>query len=175
MPLRVVVLPQDASLQDRVRKHQTRRQDILLEMGALRRRAELPLKTIGARQVDAFARVLRGKLLGNKSFAKQYLRTLVTEIRVDGEQVRITGSNAALAQAVAQTKTDARARVPTFDRIGSPTRARTWDLRINRAALAQLVFTQRFNALRLPYSVNFRRDTALSVPLSIRQAAPIDR
>lgn len=75
------VLPQDASLQERVRRNQTRRQDILLEMGALRRRAELPLKTIGARQVDAFARVLRGKLLGNKPFAKQYLRTLVTEIR----------------------------------------------------------------------------------------------
>jgi site-specific DNA recombinase len=108
------VLPQDASLQERVRKHQTRRQDILLDMGALRRRAELPLKTIGARQVDAFAHVLRGKLLGNKSFAKQYLRTLVTEIRVDGEQLRLTGSNAALAQAVAQTNMDTRAGVPTF-------------------------------------------------------------
>ncbi len=107
-------LPQDASLQDRVRKHQTRRQDILLEMGGLRRRAELPLKTIGARQVDAFARVLRDKLLGNKAFAKQYLRMLVTEIRVDGEQLCVTGSNAALALAVAQTNTDARAGVPTF-------------------------------------------------------------
>ena len=42
--------------------------------GRVRRRAELPLKTIGTRQVDTFARVLRGKLLGNKAFAKQYLR-----------------------------------------------------------------------------------------------------
>jgi len=63
------ILPQDASLQDRVRRHQTRRQDILLEIGGLRRRAELPLKTIGAQQVDSFARVLREKLLGHKGFA----------------------------------------------------------------------------------------------------------
>ena len=39
---------------------------------------------------------------------------LVTEIRVEGEQLRVTGSNAALAQAVAQTKMDTRAGVPTF-------------------------------------------------------------
>ena len=83
-------------------------------MGGLRRRADLPLKTIGARQVDTFARVLRGKLLGNKAFAKQYLRLLVSEIRVEGEQLTVTGSNAALAQAVAQTKMDSPDGVPTF-------------------------------------------------------------
>jgi DNA invertase Pin-like site-specific DNA recombinase len=107
------ILPQDASLQDRVRKHQTRRQDILLEIGALRRRAELPIKTIGAQQVDAFARVLRGKLLGHKGFAKQYLRTLVSEIRAEGDQLRMTGSNAVLALAVAETKMHTPTRVPT--------------------------------------------------------------
>jgi hypothetical protein len=53
------VLPQDASLQERVRKHQTRRQDILLEMGGLRRRAELPLKTIRPNQVDTRSRSAR--------------------------------------------------------------------------------------------------------------------
>ena len=79
-------LPLDGSLQDRVHRHQTRRQDILLEMGAMRREAELPLKTIGASQIDAFSRVLRGKLLGDKAFAKQYLRTLVTLPRFDVHQ-----------------------------------------------------------------------------------------
>ena len=108
------LLPQDASLHERARKHQTRRQDLLLEMGGLQRRAELPLKTIGAQQVDAFTRVLRGKLLGNKAFAKQYLRMLVSEISVEGEQLTVTGSNAALAQAVAQTKKDTLGGVPTF-------------------------------------------------------------
>jgi hypothetical protein len=39
---------------------------------------------------------------------------LITEIRVDGEQLRVTGSNAALAQAVAQMKMDTPAGVPTF-------------------------------------------------------------
>ena len=107
-------LPQDETLQERVRMHQTRRQDILLELGGVRRRAELPIKTIGASQIDAFARVLRGKLLGNKAFAKQYLRLLVTEIRVEGTQLRVSGSNAALAQAVAGTKMDTPNGVPTF-------------------------------------------------------------
>ena len=38
---------------------------------------------------------------------------LVTEIRVEGEQLRVTGSNAALAHAVAQAKVDTR-EMPTF-------------------------------------------------------------
>ena len=62
----------------------------------------------------SFTRVLRSKLLGNKAFAKQYLRVLVTEIRVEGEQLRVSGSNAALAQAIAQTKMGASDGVPTF-------------------------------------------------------------
>ena len=65
-------------------------------------------------QIDAFARVLRGKLLGNKAFAKQYLRLLVTEIRVEGKQLLVSGSNAALAQVVAGTKMDTPDGVPTF-------------------------------------------------------------
>ena len=39
---------------------------------------------------------------------------LVSEIRVEGEQLRVSGSNAALAQAVAQTKVDTLGGVPTF-------------------------------------------------------------
>src|SRR6478672_5584369 len=96
-------LPQDGACRTVSASIRRDARNILLEMGALRRRAELPLKTIEARQVDAFARILRGKLLGSKSFAKQYLRTLVTEIRVSGEQLSLTDINAALAQAVAQT------------------------------------------------------------------------
>ena len=57
---------------------------------------ELPLKSIGPRQVDAFARVLREKLLANKPFAKQYLRRLVSEIRVERDRLTVIGSNAAL-------------------------------------------------------------------------------
>jgi len=74
----------------------------------------MELKDLGTRQVNAFARVLRDKLLGNRSFAKQYLQMLVTEIRGNGEQLRVTGSNAALARAVARTNRDTCAGVSTF-------------------------------------------------------------
>ena len=67
-------------------------------------------------QVGVFARVLRDKLLTNKGFAKRYLQALVSQIRLEGRELRIGRSNAVLAQAVAQTKLDCPAVVPTFDR-----------------------------------------------------------
>jgi hypothetical protein len=44
--------------------------------------------------------LLREKLLENGAFAKEYLRLLVHEIRVNKRDVKITGSYAALAKAV---------------------------------------------------------------------------
>jgi hypothetical protein len=61
-------------------------------MGGLRRQQELPLKSIGPQHVDAFSRVMREKLLGNKPFAKQYLRLLVTEIRVERDKITSLGA-----------------------------------------------------------------------------------
>jgi site-specific DNA recombinase len=108
------VLPLDASLQERVRKQQTRRQEILIEMAGLRRREAVPLQNLQAGHIDGFARVVRAKLLTNSGFAKQYLRLLVSEIRLDGPEIKITGSYAALAQAVAQTRKGVSDGVPTF-------------------------------------------------------------
>ena len=45
--------------------------------------------------------MVREKLLENGAFAKEYLRLLVHEIRVNKREVQITGSYAALAQAAA--------------------------------------------------------------------------
>ena len=57
---------------------------------------------------------MRVKLLDRESgFSKQYLRLLVSEIRVLGNEVRMTGSKAALASAMLQKKMDT-AKVPTF-------------------------------------------------------------
>jgi site-specific DNA recombinase len=109
------VLPLDASLQERARKLQTRRQEILIEIGNLRQRESLPAAGLKPGYIDAFAQVLRTRLLGDKHLAKQYLRLLVTAIRLTGQELKITGSYAALAQAVAQTKTGTHDAVPTFD------------------------------------------------------------
>jgi site-specific DNA recombinase len=109
------VLPLDASLQERARKLQTRRQEMLIEIGNLRQRESLPKACLKPGYIDAFARVLRAKFLGDKHLAKQYLRLLVTEIRLTGQELKMTGSYAGLAQAVTQTKTGTHSAVPTFD------------------------------------------------------------
>jgi hypothetical protein len=65
------------------------------------------------KHIDAFTKLLRAKLLENGPFAKEYLRLLVHEIRVNKREVKITGSYVALAQAVAGNPDDATG-VPRF-------------------------------------------------------------
>jgi site-specific DNA recombinase len=49
--------------------------------------------------------VLRGKLLDSKSkFAKDYLKTLVNEIRADDNEAEISGNYSALASAILDQK-----------------------------------------------------------------------
>ena len=67
------LLPSDSSLHDHVRKLQARRQAILIELANLRQRGSLPLNALKPGYIDAFARVLREKLLKDKGLAKQYL------------------------------------------------------------------------------------------------------
>ena len=56
-------------------------------------------------KIKAFTRALRTKLLDPKSeFGRAYLRILVNEIRMDGNQATISGSYAAMTQAVAEMK-----------------------------------------------------------------------
>ena len=105
------ILPLDAQLQQRSRKLQTRRQEILTEMAGNKRRREMP--AIKPRQVELFCQALKIKLNDRQSgFAKHYLRHIVSEIRVTGKQAVVTGSSAALAMAVAETKKDTSLEVP---------------------------------------------------------------
>ena len=46
------------------------------------------------KHIDAFTQPVREKLLANGAFAKEYLRLLPQEIRVNKREVRITGSYA---------------------------------------------------------------------------------
>ena len=104
----------DASLQERVRKYQARRQAILIELANLRQRGSLPLSYLKPGHIHAFSQVLREKLLVDKGFAKQYVRLLVADIRLEGNTLRMTGSYAALPEAVAEAKTGTHGGVPTF-------------------------------------------------------------
>ena len=98
------ILELDATLQTRAQGHKAKREAILTEMAGLRRRQDLPLAGLSAAKVHQFCQALKNVLLGsNKAFAKRYLRALVSDIRVAGNLVTITGSDVALAAAVAGT------------------------------------------------------------------------
>ncbi len=84
---------------------------MLTQMAGHKRRQQMP--TIKPKQIDLFCQALRMKLKeGKPGFAKQYLRYFVSEIRVTGNEVVMTGSNAALAAAIAETKKGTSHEVP---------------------------------------------------------------
>ena len=82
----------------------------------LRRQKELPLAQLGRKHVNAFCSALKDKLWDRGSnFGKEYLKLLVDEIRVDKKEVRLSGSYAALAGALAMsTKPGVPSIVPVY-------------------------------------------------------------
>ena len=82
-------------------------------MAGYRRQQQLP--DIKQNQLEAFTKALRSKLLDRSSgFGKEYLKLLVSEIRIKNNQAEITGSYSALAHAVEVSKMGALDRVPSF-------------------------------------------------------------
>jgi site-specific DNA recombinase len=107
-------LPMDGTLQERAQKLKARRESILVEMAGTRRQGAMPLDKINAGQIKAFGDAMRAKLLDRENgFSKRYLRLLVNEIRVSGNEIKMTGSKAAIVYAVLQKKLDTEL-VPSF-------------------------------------------------------------
>ena len=108
-------LPLDETLQQRSHKLQARRQEVLLEIAGLKRQREMPTDLLKPQHVSAFSQAIRSKLLDRSShFGKDYLKLLVNEIRIEGNEAHISGSYNALACAIAETKKGNPQRVPTF-------------------------------------------------------------
>ncbi len=115
-------LPLDATLQERVHKHHARRQEILTEIAGLRRKKELPVSKLGKKNIIAFSLALKDIFRDKGSnFGKEYLKLLVSEIRVDKKEVRLSGSYSAMASALhMSTKREHLERVPSFDPVWLP-------------------------------------------------------
>jgi hypothetical protein len=107
------VLKLDDTLRQRTDKLQAQRQAILTDIARLKTKTTVPAHILQQKHIDAFTRLVRAKLLQNGAFAKEYLRLLVHEIRVNKREVQITGSYAALAQAVEGNPDDVMG-VPRF-------------------------------------------------------------
>ena len=109
------MLPMGNTLRERAHRHQARRQEVLTEMAGLRRQKEMPITQLGAKKIDAFCTALKQRLQDTETnFAKDYLRLLVDEIKVEGKEVRLKGSYGALAGMLNKTKAGNLERVPTF-------------------------------------------------------------
>lgn len=66
----------------------------------------MPIKQLGPKNID--------------KFCKECLKLLVDEIRIEGKEIRIRGSYAALAGVLEKTKADNSLRVPTFGNVWLP-------------------------------------------------------
>ena len=76
---------------------------------------EVPLNRLTPAHVQKFTRALRTRLLDTVSgFGKAYLNLLVDEIRLDGNELHIKGSDRALARAVSLSKEGKLGEVPSF-------------------------------------------------------------
>ncbi len=106
----------DETFRRRLQQAKSAREAVLIEIAGHRRRTAAPVPRFAPSQVEAFSQVIRAKLLDKSStFAKDYLHSLVEEVRVEGNAATITGSNSALIAAVA-VKKEGTGSVPSFMR-----------------------------------------------------------
>jgi site-specific DNA recombinase len=91
----------DVTLQEYIRAKQRERETVDSELSALEARQHLPFKKVGRAHIEKFVAAAKRELCDPQSaLARQLLRALVTDIRVDGAKCRIRGNRAQLASAV---------------------------------------------------------------------------
>ena len=86
----------------------------ILYCAGLKRQRDVPTDLLKPQHIHAFTTAIRTKLLDRESrFGKEYLKLLVNEIRINGNEAEISGSYAVLAGAIAESNKGGL-RVPTF-------------------------------------------------------------
>ena len=105
----------DDTLRIRAQKLRARREETLIQIGKLQDRRQLAVKKVSPAQVEAFCSVLSTHMADPTSgFGKAYLRMLVDEIRLDGNQLAIRGSYGKLADAIGSQSARKPGSVPSF-------------------------------------------------------------
>jgi DNA invertase Pin-like site-specific DNA recombinase len=108
-------LPSTDSLYAHSHKLHARRQEVLLAIASHKQQRQMPTSLLKPKNIGLFTQALRKKLLAqDSSFSKDYLRLLVQEIRIKGREATMTGSYAALANAMAEKNMGTHDRVPRF-------------------------------------------------------------
>ena len=110
------VLDLGKTLTARIQKLKAKQDEINIQITALKRQQDLPIKAITPKHIDAFCYALKRQFNNPASnFGKGYLRVLVDEIRVKNNKAEIRGSYGALAQVMSNLKPETHSMsVPTF-------------------------------------------------------------
>lgn len=91
----------DSTLQAHIRRKQHERETVEAELRGLEARQHLPFRKVSREHIEEFLSIARTELGDpDNPLARQYLRALVTEIRVDAACCRIRGNRAQLASAM---------------------------------------------------------------------------
>lgn len=109
-------LAQETDLvRDRLAKLEQEREETLRMITSLDRRQAIPAALLSEKNVRAFAQAHRDRLNAeDNSLRKAYIRELVDRIEVGDKEIRISGSQAALANAVFAAPNQGKAIVPSF-------------------------------------------------------------
>ena len=111
----------DAHLKERIERHRTRKEGLLAEVARLKAMDKTPSISLTPRKLQAVTNMLNKRLSSASPFARAYLRASRCEIRVRGDDVELSGNNAALAELVAGNASVGNT-VPSFVPSGTPTR-----------------------------------------------------
>lgn|GEM_PF-1678966 len=105
----------DGTLQQHLKGLQDRAETLKRQIAFIDQERSLPFERIGDEKVDAFGRAVKSALRDpdNRAFARAYVGTIISEVVVTDEEVRIKGPNAALMQQTAAFATRGEL-VPSF-------------------------------------------------------------
>jgi site-specific DNA recombinase len=107
----------DDTLRTRTDKLEARRSEVLTDMTKLKDRQALAVRRVNHETVSAFCAALKERFADPTSgLGKAYLQLLVDEIRLDGNELVVTGSHRRLAAAVGFMEKRKLGEVPSFVR-----------------------------------------------------------
>ena len=95
------ILELDDKLKARAQQHKARREAITAELATLQRQHQTPLQTLTPQKIEAVARVLNNRFSSSSPFSRAYLKATVSEIRVTGDFLKLSGHHHTMANLVA--------------------------------------------------------------------------
>ena len=105
----------DETLRTRTQKLKARRSEVLTEMAKLKDRQALAVRRVNADTVKTFCAALKERFTDPTSgLGKAYLRLLVDDIKLDGNELVVTGNHRRLADAFGFMQKRKLGEVPSF-------------------------------------------------------------